>query len=371
MDDVSATQEEVDKAYDTLNNRYWRSRSNAYVAKYKDDVFPYTEYEAASTLPVVQVYTEARNHTVVSYPAEEYKKLVERFVEAEQQLEKLPENPRGVMAGPDEDMINTVEHRGIFTFSEYTDENGKQMLHIEYENNGINTITEKSLGKFTKYNLEHRLSVNIDRRNYDGSGYSSKSYTSYVKPLDGEKDLTNGFQLDIEVVDPGMYSVRMTCNRKDTESYGFYYTLEDTTPPTAEVSYSNNGELTNQDVTVTIQADEAIQAVEGWTLSDDQTTLTKVFSENTDGSVTISDLAGNTAEISYTVSGIESDQPGEGVDDPNQDDENTPPKEDGDNTASDQEDADTAAVDSTGMFAMMLMISAGVVALLQKRRKEE
>ena len=445
LDDVSATQEEVDKAYDTLNNRYWRSRSNAYVAKYKDDVFPYTEYEAASTLPVVQVYTEARNHTSISYPAEEYKKLVERFVEAEQQLEKLPENPRGVMAGPDEDMINTTEHRGIFTFSEYTDENGKQMLHIEYENNGINTITGESLGKFTNYDLERRLSLNIDRRNYDGSGYSSKSYTSYVKPLDGEKDRTKGFQLDIEV-DPGMYSVRMTCNRKDTESYGFYYTLEDTTPPTAEVSYSNNGELTNQDVTVTIQADEAIQAVEGWTLSDDQTTLTKVFSENTDGSVTISDLAGNTAEISYTVSGIdttaptaevtytkdgntvivtiqadeaiqpvegwtlsddqttltkvfsentdgsvtisdlagntavvnytvsgiESDQPGEGVDDPNQDDENTPPKEeDGDNTASDQEDADTAAVDSTGMFAMMLMISAGVVALLQKRRKEE
>ena len=446
LDDVSATQEEVDKAYDTLNNRYWCSRSNAYVAKYKDDVFPYTEYEAASTLPVVQVYTEARNHTSISYPAEEYKKLVERFVEAEQQLEKLPENPRGVMAGPDEDMINTTEHRGTFTFSEYTDENGKQMLHIEYENNGINTITGESLGKFTNYNLEHRLSLNIDRRNYDGSGYSSKSYTSYVKPLDGEKDLTNGFQLDIEVVDPGMYSVRMTCYREDTESYGFYYTLEDTTPPTAEVSYSNNGELTNQDVTVTIQADEAIQPVEGWTLSDDQTTLTKVFSENTDGSVTISDLAGNTAEISYTVtgidqtaptaevtytkdgnavivtiqadeaiqavegwtlsddqttltkvftentdgsvtisdlagntavvnytvSGIESDQPGEGVDDPNQDDENTPPKEeDGDNTASDQEDADTAAVDSTGMFAMMLMISAGVVALLQKRRKEE
>ena len=371
LDDVSATQEEVDKAYDTLNNRYWRSRSNAYVAKYKDDVFPYTEYEAASTLPVVQVYTEARNHTSISYPAEEYKKLVERFVEAEQQLEKLPENPRGVMAGPDEDMINTTEHRGIFTFSEYTDENGKQMLHIEYENNGINTITGESLGKFTNYDLERRLSLNIDRRNYDGSGYSSKSYTSYVKPLDGEKDRTKGFQLDIEV-DPGMYSVRMTCNRKDTESYGFYYTKEDTTPPTAEVSYSNNGELTNQDVTVTIQADEAIQAVEGWTLSDDQTTLTKVFRENTDGSVTISDLAGNTAVVNYTVSGIESDQPGEGVDDPNQDDENTPPKEeDGDNTASDQEDADTAAVDSTGMFAMMLMISAGVVVLLQKRRKEE
>ena len=371
LDDVDATQEEVDRAYNTLNQRYWLSNVNAYVGKYKDDVFPYTEYDADSTLPVVQVYTEARNHTNTSYPAEELKKLYDRFVEAEQQLKKLPENPRGVMAGPDEDMINTVEHRGIFTFSEYTDENGKQMLHIEYENNGINTITEKSLGKFTKYNLEHRLSVNIDRRNYDGSGYSSKPYTSYVKPLDGEKDLTNGFQLDIEVVDPGMYSVRMTCYREDTESYGFYYTLEDTTPPTAEVSYSNNGELTNQDVTVTIQADEAIQAVEGWTLSDDQTTLTKVFSENTDGSVTISDLAGNTAEISYTVSGIESDQPGEGVDDPNQDDGNTPPKVDGDNTASDQEDADTATVDSTGMFAMVLMISAGVVALLQKRRKEE
>ena len=142
----------------------------------------------------------------------------------------------------------------------------------------------------------------------------------------------------------------------------------DQTAPTAEVTYTKDGNT----VIVTIQADEAIQPVEGWTLSDDQTTLTKVFSENTDGSVTISDLAGNTAVVNYTVSGIESDQPGEGVDDPNQDDENTPPKEeDGDNTASDQEDADTAAVDSTGMFAMMLMISAGVVALLQKRRKEE
>ena len=235
-------------------------------------------------------------------------------------------------------------------------------------------------------------------------------------PLDGETDRTKGFQLDIEV-DPGMYSVRMTCDGEDTESYGFYYTKEDTTPPTAEVSYSNNGELTNQDVTVTIQADEAIQAVEGWTLSDDQTTLTKVFSENTDGSVTISDLAGNTAEISYTVSGIDTTAPTAEVTYTKvgntvivtiqayeaiqavegwtlSDDQTTLTKVFSENTdgsvtisdlagntatinytvsgiESDQPDADTAAVDSTGMFAMMLMISAGVVVLLQKRRKEE
>ena len=82
----------------------------------------------------------------------------------------------------------------------------------------------------------------------------------------------------------------------------------DTTAPTAEVSYSTT-ETTNGSVTVTITASEEIQSVSGWTLSSDSLTLTKTYTANASGTVTIYDLAGNSTQVTVTITNIDTTAP--------------------------------------------------------------
>lgn len=79
----------------------------------------------------------------------------------------------------------------------------------------------------------------------------------------------------------------------------------DETAPEYTVTYSNDGNPTNQDVTVTITANEPLQEVEGWTLSDDGLSLTKTYSENKEETVVIADASGNTSEVPVNVTGID------------------------------------------------------------------
>lgn len=77
----------------------------------------------------------------------------------------------------------------------------------------------------------------------------------------------------------------------------------DKTKPIVEIKYSTSSQ-TIESVTVTIKANEKIQSIKGWTLSSDQTTLTKVFTENDAQTITIRDIAGNTISESIVVSNI-------------------------------------------------------------------
>lgn len=70
-------------------------------------------------------------------------------------------------------------------------------------------------------------------------------------------------------------------------------TTTDKTKPTATVSYSKDA---TGKVTVTITASEEIQPLTGWTLSADKKKLTKVYTENYSGTITITDLAGNKSD---------------------------------------------------------------------------
>lgn len=79
-------------------------------------------------------------------------------------------------------------------------------------------------------------------------------------------------------------------------------------PENATVSYSPDSK-TNKNVTVTISADEVLQELEGWELSEDGKSLSKEFSENEKGTVTIKDLAGNEANINYDVNSIDRQAP--------------------------------------------------------------
>ncbi|MBQ9298023.1 MAG: hypothetical protein IJ223_03150 [Clostridia bacterium] len=71
----------------------------------------------------------------------------------------------------------------------------------------------------------------------------------------------------------------------------------DTTAPTLDVKYA--------DVTggkqVTITSNEPVQAVSGWTLSADKKTLTKTYSANFNGKISVLDEAGNKAEATVNV----------------------------------------------------------------------
>lgn len=83
----------------------------------------------------------------------------------------------------------------------------------------------------------------------------------------------------------------------------------DKTAPVAIVSTSNDGEKTNEDVTVYIKVNEVVKPVDGWVLSSDKKELSKVFKENTTSSLTIEDLAGNQTVVSYEVFDINRDLP--------------------------------------------------------------
>ena len=84
--------------------------------------------------------------------------------------------------------------------------------------------------------------------------------------------------------------------------------VKDTTSPVARVVYSTT-EMTKDDVTITIIASEKIKKVYGWILSEDGKSLTKIVDKNESGNITISDLDGNTTNVSYSVNNIDKEGP--------------------------------------------------------------
>ena len=82
----------------------------------------------------------------------------------------------------------------------------------------------------------------------------------------------------------------------------------DRRPPKANVNYSTI-EPTGKNVTVTIEVDEDIQEVEGWSLSQDKRHLTKEYEENQSEIVEVKDLAGNTKNVEVNVKNIDKEKP--------------------------------------------------------------
>ena len=100
----------------------------------------------------------------------------------------------------------------------------------------------------------------------------------------------------------GKYSVEIADLTGNTSVIRYEVKRIDKTAPEATVTFSNdNGAtMTNQDVTVTLKANETIRDIEGWTRVNDRT-FTKVYSENGKYSVEIIDKVGNTSTIKFEV----------------------------------------------------------------------
>lgn len=109
------------------------------------------------------------------------------------------------------------------------------------------------------------------------------------------------------------YVIGGLCLANDFGTWGYneqYNLRPKKTPLTVTFTYSNNNglTLTNQDVTATLTANKAIEDIDGWTRQLD-TTLTKVFSQNTKGTVTVTDLEGQSIQASYEVKRIDKTPP--------------------------------------------------------------
>lgn len=110
------------------------------------------------------------------------------------------------------------------------------------------------------------------------------------------------------------YSQNTTEDVTVTDTYGNTKTVTveitniDKVAPTLEVSYSTQ-EKTNNNVIVTITANEEIQLVSTWTRQSDKKTLRKEFSQNTTESVVVKDLAGNQRTATVTITNIDKTPP--------------------------------------------------------------
>ncbi len=78
----------------------------------------------------------------------------------------------------------------------------------------------------------------------------------------------------------------------------------DKVAPTVAVTYSAK-ELTNQNVTVTITTSEEVQAIAGWTLSEDKKVLTKEYEDSVTENLTVKDIAGNETKQAITINNID------------------------------------------------------------------
>lgn len=78
--------------------------------------------------------------------------------------------------------------------------------------------------------------------------------------------------------------------------------------PAIKVLYSNT-QNTKEDVTVTLMAGERLQALSGWTLSQNQLSLTKTFSANETKTYVVKDIAGNETTCLVGITWIDKQAP--------------------------------------------------------------
>ena len=87
----------------------------------------------------------------------------------------------------------------------------------------------------------------------------------------------------------------------------------DKVAPILKVNYSTKEE-NQENVTVTINANEKMQAIEGWTLSKNQKQMKKTYYKNKNEVITIKDLAGNVSKVQIEITNIINTQDFEIVD---------------------------------------------------------
>ena len=161
-----------------------------------------------------------------------------------------------------------------------------------------NQTIEKTVGK------EGTQEVELPQIIKAAKDSTSKVYTEEDYILSNCTLSSDGTKVIVDTDKVEKASIKVNGGQAGGTVLNIIVTGEDTIPPTVEVKNSITTP-TNQNVTVTITANEEIQEVEGWTLSEGKTILTKEYTENGEETVEVKDLAGNTTTANVKIDNID------------------------------------------------------------------
>ena len=139
----------------------------------------------------------------------------------------------------------------------------------------------------------------LDTVEIDGTKYTRKG----VIPFEHDSSNENfKFVYPVQICDEGTHTI--IARDKSGKETIKEFTI-DTTKAEINVATSNNGNSTNQDVTVTLTSNEPIVTPEGWTVVEEGIKFTKVHKDNGKFKLTVKDLAGNETPVNYEVKRID------------------------------------------------------------------
>ena len=192
--------------------------------------------------------------------------------------------------------------------------------------------------KYEKVNDEETLEKYLDSfKSIEDAQYIEGVYWGYYMdnvidtldmdgkcPQDGWEQLTDGVT-STKPSEEGLYFLWIKVPQSETnkELLGCVFSLK-----TSSIQYLENQLLelkeknkelaatvtyapsmnTEEEVTVTITANKKIKSVNGWTLSEDQMTLTKKYRDNATETIKLEDTYGKTVDITIEISNIENEQ---------------------------------------------------------------
>lgn len=325
LEDPEATQVKVDNAARNIETCYYKVLVAALNTKYNPETFDYSKYTTDSIIPVQNMYGITHNRTNNNYQENEaqgnigqMKGWYEEYLKAEAGLTLADQDEKYIGLNTDA-LSSSSKKQGNFNVikQEIVNVDGtyKIQLTMEFINDGLHPIYGSELPnangstKFSKFSFGESDAKKARVHTYDSKMGASR-YVSWqnVSKLDGQASWSKGFKGTI-ILEPDEEYVTFEFKKgfSDVAYSPWYYHVQpmDTTAPEYTVTYSNDGNPTNQDVTVIITANEPLQEVEGWTLSDDGLSLTKTYSENKEETVVIADASGNTSEVPVNVTGID------------------------------------------------------------------
>ena len=190
----------------------------------------------------------------------------------------------------------------------------RRKLEKDFMNNIKEDVIVKDLaGNEQKVNIEIN---NIDKENARFTvRYSHTSLTNEdilveiisnkeMKPIDGWELSEDRMKLTKVFTENQQEKVEVETINGKSEIIEIVVAKIDKEKPDLEVKYSNTN-ITSEAVKVTIKANEELQEVEGWKLSEDKRSLEKEYIDNVEEEIIIKDLAGNEQKVRIEINNID------------------------------------------------------------------
>ena len=208
-------------------------------------------------------------------------------------------------------LVNDIEQTGIITTG--TNNEGRE-LTINFKEEGVYTIVA-----IDKVGNETTVTFTIDKTKPVITGVEDgKYYNTDVTPVISDVNFKNAtlkrngthiksYKPGDVITEEGTYTLVAT-DLAMNKTKLITFVIDKTAPKAVSTTY-NPTTPTNGSVEVTIRVNEKLLPVEGWTLSEDGMAISRVFEENVNGNVTISDLAGNKVVRYYSIKNIDKEPP--------------------------------------------------------------